>query len=484
MLSRMAAFESPIAGAMLGRLAEVVVGSGLSLRPQPVWDIIDPAKRLDDAARNEWSRNVEQRYRLWSRSYAPEYNTRRNLPQLSRAAFDYLLQDGEYFALLRYANTARANPLSIQLIPPENITGGHATTEGGECVYGIEYDSYGQAIAYWILDDKTGQSTRVARYGAKSGRVMMIHNYLSTNEKQRRGVPYLASCLQELVKLGHYEDLELQAAIVNALFAVWVKPPADMDGEPVLGGGARKTTADKIEVAEGTTEADEYVAQANKLDYERGGLILDALPAGHEVQSFDAKRPNAGFDNFFHAVTRNLAASKGQPVSAVELNFNQSYSGARGELLMFWMAVERFRQNHGYDFEDDIYQMWFLGEVDRTRIDAPLIYQGKDYLLAYTSALWIGNRLPNMDPKNLVEANILEHEKGYKTGDMITSETNGSDYNDNLRTIEGEFERLSKVKTPSNIKAAAAKQAPAKTSATTEPPDSTDNNVDDNGEGA
>jgi lambda family phage portal protein len=475
-----------MAGALVGRLAEVVVGAGLSLRPQPVWDIIDPRGLISSDDRNAWMRNVEQRYRLWSRSYAPEYNTRRNLPQLSRAAFDYLLQDGEYFALLRYANTARANPLSIQLIPPENIQGGHATTEGGECVNGIEYDSYGQAIAYWIMDDKTGQSTRVARFGAKSGRVMMIHNFLSTNEKQHRGVPYLASCLQELVKLGQYEDLELMAAVVNALIAVWVEPPADADGEPVLAGGQRKTTAEKADLADGTTDADEYVVQANKNNYERGGLILDALPAGHKVNSFDTKRPNAGFDNFFHAISRNLAASKGQPISAVELNFNQSYSGARGELLMFWMAVERFRQNHGYDFEDDIYQMWFLGEVDRGRISAPLVYQGKDYLLAYTSALWIGNRLPNMDPKNLVEANILEHEKGYKTGDMITSETNGSDYNDNLRTIEGEFERLSKVKTPANIKAAAAKKAPAAPAKTAAPPDdSDDDNTDDNnGEGA
>ncbi len=448
---------------MVGRLAEVVVGAGLSLRPQPVWDIIDPAKRISAEARNAWTRNVEQRYRLWSRSYAPEYNTRRNLPQLSRAAFDYLLQDGEYFALLRYANTARANPLTIQLIPPENIQGGHATTEGGECVNGIEYDSYGQAIAYWILDDKTGQSTRVARFGAKSGRVMMIHNYLSTNEKQRRGVPYLASCLQELVKLGHYEDLEIQAAVVNALFAVWFEPPTDMDGEPVLGGGARKATADKATLATDSTDTDEYVVQANKLDFERGGIILDALPAGTKPTSFDTKRPNSGFDNFFHAVSRNLAASKGQPISAVELNFNQSYSGARGELLMFWMAVERFRQNHGFDFEDDVYQMWFLGEVDRGRIDAPLVYQGRDYLLAYTNALWIGNRLPNMDPKNLVEANILEHKMGYKTGDMITAETNGSDYHDNLQRIKGEFDQLAELSPPGSFTSTTEKVDPAGT---------------------
>ena len=160
-LSRIALFESPTGAAMAGRLAEVVVGSGLHLRPQPIWDIIDPNGAMSPEARAKWVRNTEQRYKLWSKSYAPEYNTRRNLPQLSRAAFDYLLQDGEYFALLRYANTAAANPLTIQLIPPENITGGSTNTPGHEVINGIEYDSYGQAIAYFIRDDKTGMTTRV-----------------------------------------------------------------------------------------------------------------------------------------------------------------------------------------------------------------------------------------------------------------------------------------------------------------------------------
>jgi lambda family phage portal protein len=401
----------------------------------------------DDRA--AWVRNVEQRYRLWSKSYAPEYNTRRNLYQLSRAAFDYLLQDGEYFALLRYANTSKSNPLTIQLIPPENITGGCATAPGNEVTNGIEYDAYGQAVAYFILDDKTGVTTRVPRFGAKSGRVMMLHNFLSTNEKQLRGVPYLANCIQSIVKLGHYEDLEIQAAIVNALFAVWVKPPDDADGEAVIVKGTPKRATDAAESTTSTNpDTDEYVSRFDTHDVTNGGLILDSLPAGHEVQSFDTKRPNAGFAAFSHEIAKSIAASKGLAISAVELSFNQSYSGARGELLMMWMAIDRYRQNHGFDFEDDIYQMWFLGEVFRRKIDAPGAESSKDLLLAYTNAIWIGNRLPNMDPKNLVEANILEHEHGYKTGSMITAETNGSDYDANLEAIESEFARIAAAQAP------------------------------------
>lgn len=456
-LSRIALFESPAGAAMAGRLAETVVGSGLRLRAQPYWDIIDPRGRLSPEWRAAWVRNTEQRYRLWSNSYSPEYNTRRNLPQLSRAAFDYLLQDGEYFALLRYSNTSRANPLTIQLIPPENITGGYTNTPGNEVVNGIEYDGYGQAIAYFIYDDKTGETTRISRFGPKSGRVMMIHNFLTTNEKQRRGVPYFANCIEELAKIGQYEGLEIQAAIVNAIFAMFIEPPEDSDGEPILGGGAARTkSATESETVSTDPATQEYINHAASLDFTKGGVVLDALPAGHTPHSFDTKRPNVNFGTFYDTVLKNLSSGRGMPISAVQLNFNQSYSGARGELLMFWMAVTRFRENHGFDFEDDIYQMWLAGELPRGRIEAPGYSDSEEMRLAYTNAIWVGNRLPNMDPKNLVQANMLEQDRGYKTGDMITAETNGGDYSENLRTIKDEFDRLAKVQTPSTQKATAA----------------------------
>jgi len=442
-LSRVSILQSPTAGAMVNRLAEVVVGSGLRLRPQPFWDIIDPNKNISPEQRAEWEKNTEQRYRLWGKSYSPEYNTRRNLPQLSRACFDYLLQDGEYFVLFRYANTREQNPLTLQIIPPENIMGGYTNKPGHEVVNGIEYDANGEAVAYFIHDDSTGKTIRVPRFGERSGRVIMLHNFLSTNEKQRRGVPYLASCIQELIKLGQYEDLEIQAAIVNALFAVWVETPEGMEpAAPISGQGARRAVDSKRETTSTGPDAKEYVSQFNTLDMNKGGIVADALPGGTQLKSFDTSRPNVNFGVFFSEVKKNIASSKNLPLSVVDLAFNNSYSGARGELLMFWMSVNRFRQNHGYDFEDDVFQMWFLGEVARGRITAPGVTTSKELLLAYTNAEWIGNQRPDIDPLKSVNANIKEQQHGYKTGAEITAERTGGDYNENLATINAEWEKI------------------------------------------
>ena len=447
-LSRMAIFESPTASALVGRLAEIVVGSGLMLRPQPMWDLI-PGAPEEGEARAKWVRNVEQRYRLWAKSYRPEYNTRRNLYQLSRACFDYFLSDGEYFVLFRYAATGSVNPLTIQIIPPENITGGSTTTPGNEVVNGIEYDQYGQAIAYFVLDDKTGLTTRIARFGSKSGRVMMLHNYLTTNEKQRRGVPYLAKVIEEIVKLGQYESLEIQAAIVNAIFAVWVKPPEDMDGEAIFAkDGVQRTGTKTTKVETGDPLAETYIQNANKLDFTHGGTILDALPAGHEVQSFDTSRPNVNFGAFTDTVDKKISSAVGLAQSLVSLQFNNSYSGARGELLTSWMTVDRFRRGHGYDFEDDVYQMWFIGEVYRGNIIAPGAISSRDLLLAYTNATWIGNQRPDIDPLKSVTAHVMEQKYGYKTGDEITAERTGGDYAANLETIKVELAKVAEANAP------------------------------------
>ncbi len=447
-LSRIVYFESPAASAILDRFVDLVVGSGLRLQAEPVWSQIGGKYGRDVNLQREWVKRTEKRYHSWAKSYAPGYAKKENWYQIDRKCFFNLLKDGEYFLLLRYAATGKKNPLTVQIIPPENIAGGDTPTNGNELVNGIEYDPAGRAVAYNIYDDKTGNTTRVPRFGSKSGRVFMVHNFLAIDDKQRRGVPYLANCIHEFTKLGDYEVLELQAAIVNALFAVWVEPPVNEDGVPTVGAGAQLKSAAQVEGADTSKVTDEYVDKFSSVDYSKGGMILDGLPAGHKVQSFDTKRPNAGFSNFFDAVKKNIFSSRSMAKSAADLEFNASYSGARGELLILWMAVDRFRDNHGWDLDDDIYKMWLYGEIDRAKIDAPGFYDDEETRNFWAGARWIGNPLPNIDPLKLVNAHEKEQKLGYKTGHQITAERGGGDYQENLAIIKDELAQIAAANEP------------------------------------
>ncbi|MBE3064305.1 MAG: phage portal protein, partial [Spirochaetes bacterium] len=127
-LSRIAAFESPTGAAMIEGLVTVVIGSGLRLQAEPMWDLIGQAVKdqltTDPEMQRLWRKNVEQRYKLWAKSLQPSYNDDYNLYQIDRMCFYNLLVDGEYFLLLRYTATGRNNGLSIQIIPAENVQGG------------------------------------------------------------------------------------------------------------------------------------------------------------------------------------------------------------------------------------------------------------------------------------------------------------------------------------------------------------------------
>lgn len=446
-MSRMVEFSSPTAAALLGRFVDLVIGSGLRLQAEPVWSIIGGRRANDREYQRAWVKNTEARYRMWARDYDAGYDLKHNLYQIDRKAFEYKLRDGEYFLVLRYAATGRKNPLTIQIIPPENVqSGDKQPAHGNTLENGIEYDATGRAVAYHIYDDKTGHTTRIPRFGSKSGRIFVIHNFLATDEKQRRGVPFLANAIHELMKLGDYEILEIQAAIVNALYAVWIEPPSNEDGQPIINKGTFKKS--EIQQSQSTpSPTEEYLEQLDQKDYSQGGVVLDALPAGHKPHSFDTKRPNAGFNVFFDAVKKNIASAKGMALSVLDIAFNESYSGARGELLILWNAINRMRENHGWDFEDDIYKMWMWGEVLRGTIDAPG-FEDPEIRRAYCNATWNGMPLPNIDPLKLVNAHVIEQKHGYQTGHQIAAEYGNSDYDENLNIVTEELKKAAAAQEP------------------------------------
>ncbi|PKL40766.1 MAG: hypothetical protein CVV44_03930 [Spirochaetae bacterium HGW-Spirochaetae-1] len=436
--SRIAYWESPTGRAIIDRLVDTVVGAKLDLQSMPSWDLLDSPKFADDEAKKKWQTLTEARFRNWAKQPYVDYRNERNFYKLTRTLFFYLLKDGEYFAVLRYAGTLNKNPLRIQIIPPENVRSGSIpAAAGNRLINGIEYDARDEAVAYHIYNDITNSTERILKTGPKSGRTFVIHKYLGDNERHRRGIPILSRSMPEMTKLADYQVLELQAAIINAIFAVWVKPPKDTDGKPTIPRGVQKKSTSEVV----RTQTTDWKSKIETVDMEHGGLIVDEIPAGHEIESFDTKRPTAGFGAFCSEVKKSIASSLNTPLSAVEYNFNQSYTGARGELLLFWNAVERFRMDHGWDFCDVVYKMWLWGEIDREKITAPG-WEYEEERNAWANASWIGNQRPDIDPLRSVKAHVEEQLHAYKTGQQIAAERGGGDYDENLRRTALELKEL------------------------------------------
>ena len=437
--SRIAYNISPVATSIVGTISTLTVGRGLGLEAQPVWRLISAS--FSEEQQSEWMKRVEAKYGLWVKKKAVSYDESMNRYEQEQEIFTRKLIDGEYFEIYRYAANSKRNPMTIQLVRPEDVRtpNGSTVAQGNGEEGGIEYDSRGAAVAYHIVDHRSGRTVRVLRKGVRSGRVFVNHDKLGGN---RRGVGIIAPMITELMKLGDYEVLELQAAVVNALYAVWVSTPAGEDGMPTINAGI----GDDQQSAT-TVDAEQWVKDRKEVDYNQGGLQIDALPGGYQIQSHDTKRPNVNFGNFMDQVKKNLASSVNMPISVIDKQFQNNYSASRGELILAWYEIEKYRFNQSMT-NDLVYRMWLWGEVRKGSITADGFFDTEEMQDAWSNAKWIGNQRPDIDPLRSVKAHIEEHNRGYKTGKAIAAERGGGDYAENLPRVKEELEQVAEMQAP------------------------------------
>ena len=437
--SRIALNISPVAGSITNTISTLTVGHGLELEAQPIWRLI--TSDLTDEEKSEWSKTVEAKYGIWAKKKSISYDEQMNRFQQEQVIFERLLVDGEYFEVYRYSANTKTNPMTIQLIRAEDVRNpsGSQIAQGNTEEDGIEYDVRGRAVAYHIYDYGKQQTIRVLKKGPRSGRVFVNHVKLGSN---RRGQGIIAPMITELMKLGDYEVLELQAAVVNALYAVWVQSPVGEDGLPTINGGI----GDQPQSSE-TVNTEEWLADRKEKSYNEGGLQIDALPGGYEIKSHDTKRPNVNFGNFMDQVKKNLASSVNIPISVIDKQFKNNYSASRGELILAWYEIEKYRFNQSMT-NDLVYRMWLWGEIQQGKIQAPGFFEDEEIQYAWSNAKWIGNQRPDIDPLRSVKAHVMEQNRGYKTGKQITAERGGGDYDENLVRVAGELKKVAEMQIP------------------------------------
>ena len=94
-------------------------------------------------------KTVEARYRLWCKRKSTVYDESMNRYQMEQQEFHDLCVDGEYFHVYRYNSNTNKNPMTIQLVRPEDVRSpiGSVVAQENWEEQGIEYNSKGQAVA-------------------------------------------------------------------------------------------------------------------------------------------------------------------------------------------------------------------------------------------------------------------------------------------------------------------------------------------------
>ncbi len=433
--SRDAYMGVPVATASLKTLRTNVIAGGLIPAPQIDADFL----KLTDEQVRELQAQIVREFDLWADTPTCDADQIDNFYSLQQLAYLSYLMSGDSIVLLPMKQqVGQPYSLRIRLIEADRICSPDMYDRLVPCevyghkvqsiVQGVETDADGMVIAYWICnrhplsDDTAAQPDgikweRVEACGKKTGRRNVLHIMTRERPGQRRGVPTLAPVLETLKQLGRYTDAEIEAALIGALFTVFIKSDLPSDSKPFGEVIPREQLID----------------EDDQRSIEIGSGSVASLAPGESTEFVDPKHPNTGYDAFTDALIKQIGAALEIPPEVLFKQFIASYSAARGALNEFWRSCGMMRGWFIDDFCQPVYEAWFMEAVARGRIHAPGFFSEPAIRKAYMGCVWNGPARTNLNPVQEVTAAEKRVENCFSTAQEETAQMTGGDFTRNVR---------------------------------------------------
>ena len=458
--SRDAYMGIPTASAALKTMRTNVVAGGLMPSPQIDADYL----RLTNEQAEALQAQILREFALWADTPVCDADRVDNFYKLQQLAFLSYLMNGDAFALLPMKEQpGQPYSLRVRVIEADRVCSPDSYDRLVPCevkghrvhsiVQGVETDADGMVIAYWIcnqhplssLSNQAGalEWTRVEAYGS-SGRPNVLHVMNRERAGQRRGVPILAPVLEALKQLGRYTEAEITAAVISAMFTVFIQSATVQNGKPI--GEA--------------LPPEQLIDAQDQGTIELGNGAIVALNPGETVEFAKPEHPNSGYDAFFNAMVKEIGAALEIPPEVLEKQFTQNFSSARGSLNEFWRTCGMQRDWFSDDFCQPVYEAWLAEAVARGRIKAPGFFGDPAIRKAYADCKWNGPSRTALNPSQEVEAAIKRVDAGFSTAEEETAQLTGGDCSRNIRKRAIEAARKREVDKIANPPPSGAGQTP------------------------
>lgn len=405
-----------VAQGAMQTVTDNVVGTGLRLSSKPRYKLLG----RDAAWAREFSQTAEGWFAMWGEDSGCDVQDQLDFAGLQAQAVRSLWMNGEACAVPMWMpEPGRVFSTKLLLVEADRLSNPKGQTSTRTLRDGVEMNEYGRPLAYHVRKHHPGDRFAFGMVGAVSdeweripartawGRRRFIHLHDKDRSGQTRGKPLITAVMKQFKMLDHYQTTELQAAIVNALIAAFIKTPLDQESIVELFGGNAEA-------------ANKYLESKNEHRVQlKGGAILPLFP-GDEVQAFTPSRPAAGFDAFVMSVYRIIAAGLNLPYELLLKDFTKTnYSSARAALLEAWRYFLGLRKKVGQMFCQAAYELVLEEMVDQGLVDAPDYYT---LHRAYAYAKWIGPGRGWVDPVKEAQAAQIRMDTNLSTLEMECAE--------------------------------------------------------------
>lgn len=416
-----------------------IVGTGLKLKPafdsQYLKLSKSQEKKLRDSIYREWS--------MWAETSKCDAAGLNDFYELQSLAFISTLMSGDVFGLMPMLPRKHSvYDLRINLVEADRChTPEVVALENPERIQsGVEVDSDGMVVAYHFSNQHPGSDrlavapkdwVRVEKYGSLTGRLNVIHLFEAERPGQRRGIPVISPIIESLKQLDQYTEAELMAAVIAAMYTVFVKSPVEED-DYMQGMEEPETDNQYEEPIPGTG--------GSNIKMGRGAIVY--LDPGEDVEFANPTRPNPDYVGFVNALLRQISAALELPFEILTKQFTSSYSASRGALLEAWKMYRMRRSWLAKTFCQPIYEEWFVEAVTKGRIEAPGLFDDPAIFHAYTRAEWHGPSQGLLDPTKEVDAAVTRIDNNFSTAERETAELTGGSWEQNIEQRAYEKNRL------------------------------------------
>jgi lambda family phage portal protein len=394
--------ENMYAKGMIRRLLRNEIHTGLQLEANTISEITG----LTDEQAIEWDEKSELDWMLWGDDRELcDWKKQRLFGELQHDARMTAIVSGDCLVVL-HINQKTGLPI-VELIDGTNVQTPFMKKprKGNRILHGVEVDKNDRHVAYWInVKSENGiKSKRIPVKGEKSGRKIawMIYGCEKRLDKVR-GEPLLALVLYALKELDRYSDTELRAAVINAIFPLFIKNGKGSLSSDSINKGAIRRGSKTVKDQDGTER--EYKT-ADLLP----GTVISELNEGEEPVSFSTARPNVNFKAFREAIIDAIAWSMEIPPEIARLLFQNNFSASRQANNEFNVYLAYIFWKFGNDFCQPIYNEFLVMSILTNQIQAPGFidaYFSGNWKVenAWLNAEWTGLSRPSVDVLKDVKA--------------------------------------------------------------------------------
>lgn len=260
---------------------------------------------------------LELVYKLWSPKV--DISGRISLWQQTRLMERHVLFDGEGLAVISDDPVAeKPIPMTVEVIDPERLCTPPGKINDRLCRMGVEKDTAGRIVAYWIRRTHPGDTLDVNEDFDRVPANRVMHVFERWFAGQTRGLPWLTRAMNRIKDCKDLDEAEIIAAQVQACFAVFIKKSTNA----ITAANAAATSTD------GTTRFQEV---------RPGGIHY--VNEGEEPVMASPSRPGGTFAPFQEWNYRRIAAAINWPFEMLVKNW-AGLSFVAGRLILSEARLE------------------------------------------------------------------------------------------------------------------------------------------------